>query len=175
MRTPRIRLLSLLVGVILALGTAGASPATDQKWRYPVAGASWRDVVRAFSAPDPVSHRGHRGVDFPAEPGTPVFAVGSGTVRFAGTLAGKGAVSIDHGIHPALSPLAVRTTYEPVHAVVTTGDHITAGQLIGYTIRGNSHCSDSCLHLGLKLGPDSYLDPLVLWRRVSSLVPSARG
>lgn len=136
---------------LLALTVLVAVPArahADEEWIRPVPGA----VVRGF---DPPAHRwepGHRGVDLDAPGGAPVVAAGSGTVAFAGMVAGRPVVSIDHG--------ALRTTYEPVAAVVSTGQPVVAGQVIGTVVDG--HCADSgCLHWGLVRGGD-YLDPLSL-------------
>jgi murein DD-endopeptidase MepM/ murein hydrolase activator NlpD len=55
---------------------------------------------------------GHRGVDLAAVAGAPVLAAGAGTVVFAGTVAGRGVVSVDHSG-------GLRTTYEPVLPTVT--------------------------------------------------------
>jgi murein DD-endopeptidase MepM/ murein hydrolase activator NlpD len=81
-----------------------------------------------------------------------VRASASGTVRFAGTIAGRGVVVVDHG--------SVRTTYEPVVAEVRVGAAVVAGQVIGRVGRG-SHCVTTCLHWGLRRG-EEYLNPLQL-------------
>ena len=51
--------------------------------------------------------------------GQPVRAALPGTVTFAGMLAGRGVVVVDHG--------ATRTTYEPVAATVAVGTPVAAG------------------------------------------------
>jgi murein DD-endopeptidase MepM/ murein hydrolase activator NlpD len=72
-------------------------------------------------------------------------------VTFAGRLAGRGVVVVDHG--------GVRTTYEPVAATVPVGTRVTVGQTVGRLTAGG-HCGTSaCLHWGLRQGQD-YLDPL---------------
>src|SRR6201995_5288934 len=63
-------------------------------------------VLRVFDAPSPNWNRGHRGVDLAGTPGQPVYAADSGTVVFAGELAGRTLVSIAH-------PGGLRTTYAP--------------------------------------------------------------
>jgi murein DD-endopeptidase MepM/ murein hydrolase activator NlpD len=72
-------------------------------------------------------------------------------VAFAGSIAGKPVVSIDHG--------SVRTTYEPVVSRVSVGERVALGQVIGILGSGG-HCR-GCLHWGLREGR-SYLDPLLL-------------
>jgi murein DD-endopeptidase MepM/ murein hydrolase activator NlpD len=81
-----------------------------------------------------------------------VLAAAAGTVAFAGPVAGRGVVVVDHG--------AVRTTYEPVAAQVQVGQGVAAGTPLG-VLAGGSHCARSCLHWGLRSG-DQYLNPLLL-------------
>ena len=110
-------------------------------------------VVRAFEPPPHRYGPGHRGVDLAAATGTPVRAAGAGTVVFAGPVAGRGVVSIDH-------PGGLRTTYEPVAPNVAAGDVVGRGQQIGTVQGGHPGCPD-CLHWGVRRGAD-YLDPLRL-------------
>lgn len=115
------------------------------------------EVLRGFSPPHESWAPGHRGVDFAADVGEPVQAIGPGVVVFAGKIAGKAVISIDH------PDLGLRSTYEPVTAVVHSGDHVQAGQVIGSVSDTGGHCSARCVHLGLK-GPGlgEYRDPLDL-------------
>jgi len=118
------------------------------------------DVVGDFHPPAQRWLPGHRGVDLRTAPGQHVRAAGDGRVAFAGTLAGRGVVSVDHG--------ALRTTYEPVDAQVVAGERVRAGETLGTVGTGTGHCgSGSCLHLGLRRGRE-YLDPLLLLRRASA-------
>ncbi|MFC6869819.1 M23 family metallopeptidase [Haloechinothrix salitolerans] len=114
------------------------------------------DVTRPFSAPLSPFGPGHRGIDLAAPPGTPVYAAASGVVIHAGTLAGRGVVSIDHSL--------LRTTYEPVEPTVTAGEQVYAGQRIGTLRRGHRGCVPACLHWGVRRGsaPPEYLNPLPL-------------
>jgi murein DD-endopeptidase MepM/ murein hydrolase activator NlpD len=76
-------------------------------------------------------------------------------VRFAGLLAGRGVISIEHAG-------GLRTTYEPVTVTVRIGDRVAAGEPIGRLVAGHSGCPVvACLHWGLRRG-DAYLDPLTL-------------
>ena len=111
-------------------------------------------VVRHFEPPGSPYGPGHRGVDLAGDVGQPVLAIGDGTVTFAGTLAGRGVVVVDHG--------GLRSTYQPVAALVTVGARGVAGDQIGLLELVGSHClPDPCLHLGVLRG-DRYLDPLTL-------------
>ena len=77
-----------------------------------------------------------------------------GTVTYAGPLAGRGVVVVDHG--------ETRTTYEPVAASVSVGDVLAAGDRIGTLQVPGSHCFPrACLHWGWIRG-ETYLDPLRL-------------
>jgi murein DD-endopeptidase MepM/ murein hydrolase activator NlpD len=116
-------------------------------------------VLRIFDAPSPNWNRGHRGVDLAAAPGQPVYAAGTGTVVFAGELAGRTLVSIAH-------PGGLRTTYEPVRPAVRVGQLVDAGTVIGELMAGHTGCSAAaCLHWGAMWGAASradYVDPLGL-------------
>lgn len=115
-------------------------------------------VLRHFDPPAQPWASGHRGVDLELAEGAAVLAAGDGAVAFAGSVAGRGVVSIDHAD-------GIRTTYEPVSAVVAAGDLVRAGQVIGYL--AGDHCAPaSCLHWGARRGPQTYVDPMLLLRAV---------
>ena len=112
------------------------------------------EVVRAFDPPEVVWGSGHRGVDLLGSAGQSVHASLAGTVTFAGRLAGRGVVVVDHG--------ATRTTYEPVTASVDRGTTVARGAVLGRLESVGSHCPPrTCLHWGWKRG-EEYLDPLRL-------------
>ncbi len=140
---------------------ASAGPAVvvtaGPAWRLPTHGR----IVRPFDPPESRWSRGHRGVDLAVRPDAPIRAAGSGIVVFAGTLAGRGVVSIEH------SP-GVRTTYEPVRARVTRGERIRIGQVIGVHEPDRRH--PTSLHWGLRIH-GSYADPLRLLHRAPILKP----
>jgi len=130
---------------------AAADPAPRGVW--PLRPAP--EVVHGFDPPEEEWGAGHRGVDLLGRPGQVVHAALKGTVSFAGMLAGKGVVVVDHG--------ATRTTYEPVRATVTVGDAVAAGAAIGRLAAAPSHCAPrACLHWGWIDGDATYLDPLLL-------------
>ena len=125
-----------------------------QTWLSPVPGAL---IEQGFEPPAHAWGTGHRGVDFQAEPATEVFAIGKGVVTFVGEVAGKPVIVINH---PALG---LRSTYEPVIAIVELGQEVLAGTPIGETAETGGHCGGHCLHLGLKgSGKNDYRNPLPL-------------
>lgn len=116
-------------------------------------------ITRAFDAPAPDWQRGHRGVDLSGSPGQPVYSGAAGTVVFAGLLAGRPVVSVNH-------PGGLRTSYEPVQATVRSGQSVVASSALGRLTAGHPGCPvAACLHWGAMWGPAAradYLDPLGL-------------
>lgn len=134
-----------------AVGDAGA---TDPVGVWPL--QPQPVVVHGFAPPSDPWGSGHRGVDLAGAVGVTVRAALAGTVTFAGQLAGRGVVVVDHG--------PTRTTYEPVVASVSVGDVIAAGAPVGTLTAFQSHCFPAaCLHWGwIRNADDAYLDPLRL-------------
>ncbi|MFG3442652.1 murein hydrolase activator EnvC family protein [Nonomuraea sp. NPDC047897] len=155
--TPAVAVSSAVVLLVTAASLACADPAAAERssWRWPLNGRP--RVLHRFAPPPERWLSGHRGVDLAAPPGTPVLAVGSGVVRYAGALAGRGVVSIEH-------PGGLRTTYLPVTAAVRQGQQVGRGDRLGVVAPSPSHCPQSCLHWGLVREP-LYLDPLLLLGR----------
>ena len=153
-------LLGLALMGLLVVGSAGPVGGAEPVWVWPVDGA--REVVRPFTPPATRYGPGHRGADVAAREASVVRAVGAGRVSYAGLLAGRGVVVVVHG--------SLRTTYEPVEAVVRVGQQVAAGAVIGKLAGGHAGCA-RCLHWGLLRG-DTYLDPVQLLRRgPSRLLP----
>ena len=113
-------------------------------------------VTRRFDPPPHPWLAGHRGVDLAAPPSTPVHSAAAGTILFAGTIAGRGVVSVAH-------PGGLRTTYEPLTiGSLQVGNVVAAGEQLGMLAAGHAGCpAEACLHWGLRRG-DDYLDPLTL-------------
>lgn len=145
----------------------GDPPATAGERAWPVAGPEGirPTVLRGWEPPPAPWAAGHRGVDLAASVGTTVRAAAPGQVAYAGTVAGRGVLTIEVA-RSGRPPL--RTTYEPVRATVRKGQRVTAGQSVAVLQRGPFHCRAPCLHWGLRRGK-TYLDPLSL------LPPSMRG
>jgi hypothetical protein len=125
------------------------APAT---WRWPLNGPP--RILRRFAPPPEPWLTGHRGVDLAAPVATPVLAAGQGTIGYAGSVAGRGVVTVNH-------PGGLRTTYLPVAAAVRQGDPVSSGDHLGTVEPGSPHCPESCLHWGLRRST-AYLDPLLL-------------
>ncbi|GAA0954141.1 hypothetical protein GCM10009554_59470 [Kribbella koreensis] len=148
---------------------AWATPATLPAWATPAPApptaapaqpaAVWPlsprpEVVRGFAPPPKPWLPGHRGLDLRGSPGQQVRSATSGTVTYAGPLAGRGVIVI------ATGPL--RTTYEPVIPTVRKGTQVTPGTPLGHLSAAASHCAPAtCLHWGL-LESTTYLNPLSL-------------
>lgn len=140
-----------------ALVARAAATSAVGAWEAPLSPPL--QVLRGFELPASDWLPGHRGVDLAAAEGAAVRAAGAGRVRYAGDLAGRGVVSVLH-------PDGRRTTYEPVEPVVTVGDLVDRGELLGWLATGTGHCGaePTCLHWGLRRDED-YQDPLSLLRR----------
>ena len=152
----------LLVVTLTTSAPATAEPAAVEPSGVAAAVALWTAplgdpprVARPFEPPSSPYGPGHRGVDLAGEPGAPVHAAGEGVVVFAGMVAGRPVVSVDHAG-------GVRTTYEPVDATVGAGARVSRGAVLGVLVTGHPGCpAAACLHWGLRRG-QVYLDPLAL-------------
>jgi murein DD-endopeptidase MepM/ murein hydrolase activator NlpD len=123
-------------------------------YRPPVAGPL--RVLRGFTPPADRYQAGHLGIDL-ADPGGLVLAAGTGTVRFAGPVAGRGVVVVSH-------PDGISTEYEPVAPSVRAGQQVRLGQPIGRLTGRHPGCPVAgCLHWGAHYR-SAYLDPLSLLR-----------
>lgn len=153
-----IRFLGALVvatGLILAVDApAEAGPTRAFDWPL----HPRPQVTRGFDKPEHNWFPGHRGVDLAGTPDQAVLSAGTGIVVFAGVVAGRPVVSVDHAG-------GLRTTYEPVSARVTAGLRVGRGTVLGTLQPGHPGCrgSSACLHWGLRRDRD-YLDPLGLVR-----------
>lgn len=133
-----MRILTLLLVLALA------------PWTWPV---EPHEVVRAFEAPATEYGPGHRGIDIASTPGMAVRAPDDGTVRFAGPVAGRPVVSIEHAG-------GIISSFEPVEPVVAAGEPVDRGQVIGVLQPGHVP-GETRLHLGAR-EHGAYVDPLGL-------------
>ncbi|MEO6570136.1 MAG: M23 family metallopeptidase [Ilumatobacteraceae bacterium] len=106
---------------------------------------------------------GNRGIEYDTEPGAPVRAVTSGTVTFAGSVAGVAYLVV-------IDPGGRRVTYGRLRDIrFALGEVIVAGVVVG--------SADRSFHLGVREG-DRYVDPQPLLGRFVSrprLVPIDGG
>ncbi|SIN72087.1 Peptidase family M23 [Agromyces cerinus subsp. cerinus] len=119
-----------------------------EPWRWPVP-APIR-VVAPFRAPPTPFAAGHRGIDIEAAPAASVTAPAPGVVSFAGMVAGRPVVAIDHGD-------GVVSAIEPVVALVEAGASVAAGDAIG-TVSTGGHCASGCVHFGVRVDGE-YVSP----------------
>lgn len=150
--------MGLTIGLsVVADQSVGAVPAGEFDWPLQPRPA----IEQRFDKPEQNWFPGHRGVDLAATPGQAVLAAGDGVVVFAGMVAEKPVISIDH-------PGGLRTTYEPVQAEMPVGRRVSRGTRIGTVDPGHDGCTaPACLHWGLRRehtirSRREYLDPLGL-------------
>ena len=146
----------LLLGTVLSgAPAASAAPPAVALWTWPLPGDP--AVTRPFQPPPTPYAAGHRGVDLAGPAGQPVLAAGAGVVAFAGLVAGRPVVIVQHAD-------GLRTTYEPVQPGVAAGQAVARGSPLGLLVAGHAGCPvEACLHWGLRRG-EVYLDPLSLLR-----------
>ncbi|SDB98372.1 Peptidase family M23 [Geodermatophilus telluris] len=159
----------LVLAALLLPAPAVARPAAavGPLWTSPLGDPP--EVTRPFAPPPSPYGPGHRGADLAGAPGAVVGAAGDGVVVFAGMVAGRPVVSVDHAE-------GLRTTYEPVAPVVAAGQAVARGAPLGTLVGGHDGCPvAACLHWGLRRG-GVYLDPLSLLRPPEvRLLPAGSG
>jgi murein DD-endopeptidase MepM/ murein hydrolase activator NlpD len=131
-------------------GESSVSGESRVLWRWPVPPPI--RVVSPFRAPPTPYAAGHRGIDLQAEVGATVVAPADGVVSFAGGVAGRGVVSIDHGA-------GVVSAIEPVDGMVAAGMAVAAGDAIG-TVSAGGHCEARCVHFGVRVHGE-YVSPFL--------------
>jgi hypothetical protein len=145
-----VKLLATIALSVTATPFATAAPVPPAVWPL----QPRPEVVRGFELPAKPWLPGHRGIDLLGTPGQPVLAATSGTITYAGQLAGRGVVVVSTG--------ARRTTYEPVVPVLPVGTPVQPGTVIAHLSAAGSHCSSrTCLHWGL-IQAKQYVNPLTL-------------
>lgn len=119
-------------------------------------------VVRGFDPPVTRYGAGHLGVDLAVRAHQRMRAAADGVVTFAGRVAGRGLVVVQHAD-------GVRTEYEPLLVSVHRGEVVRAGGVLGAVAGRHGACAPGrCLHWGARRGAD-YLDPLLLLRRLGTV------
>lgn len=119
-------------------------------WVWPA--ESFR-LSRPFVAPAHEYGPGHRGIDVELLGGSAVRAPADGVVAFAGPVAGRGILTIDHGN-------GLVTTFEPVQTTLTPGTQVQAAEDVA-TLALGGHARPGDLHFGVRLEGE-YINPLLL-------------
>lgn len=145
-----VLLVLLLPGGAATHATAAPRSASDGGWSWPA--AAYR-ITAPFVAPAHAYGPGHRGIDLEPIGTTIVRAPSDGVIAFAGIVAGRAVVTIDHGS-------GLVTTLEPVIAALARGTHVRREEPVGELSSGG-HAASGTLHLGVRLHGD-YINPLLL-------------
>ncbi|CAB4754381.1 MAG: peptidoglycan DD-metalloendopeptidase family protein [Actinobacteria bacterium] len=159
----------LISSTLGATASAASDPASsngmDQPAVFgpPIPGIYRRPVERSVSDPFRMENgpygAGNFGLDYATSPGDPVAAIGSGIVTFAGSVAGRIAVTVQH-------PDGRRSSLTGLSSLEVQAQQIVVrGQFLGRAQRG--------LQLGMREG-DRYVDPalfLAVIQRRARLVP----
>ncbi len=145
------------VGLAAGLPAFAAAAAPEQvAYRPPTDGP----VLDPFRPPPRPWLAGNRGIEYRTVPGSALTAIGAGTVTFAGPVAGRTVISVQH-------PDGLRSSLTGVGALlVRAGDQVEGGQVVA--------AAEATVHLGVRRG-ETYIDPASLWgtdgRGVVFLVP----
>jgi len=122
------------------------SPGAGPTYRPPVD----RPVSRPFDLSRGPYGAGNRGLDYAVRAGDPIRAIGSGTVVFAGSVAGSRYVTVLH-------PDGLRSSYSYLSRIdVRRGQAVAGGATVG--------TSSDRFQLGIRRG-STYLDPASLLGR----------
>ena len=161
----RVRVVSALVmcgGLTFALSppAAAGTPPTSTSGTGTVSVArGWEWPVQQFRVEQPFvapPHRygpGHRGVDLRPLATDTVRAPAPGIIAFAGQVAGRAVLTIDHGD-------GLVTTLEPVTSELAPGAPVERGMVVGHLTVGG-HTTPGVLHFGVRLDGE-YINPFVL-------------
>lgn len=122
----------------------------------------WYPYGNRPTRPEALPYRVHHGMDFPNEPGTPVFAASSGTVIYAAPLPSNrdginyygNTVIVHHDWQ--WQGQDVYTLYaHTLELFVKVGDFVEQGQLLA-GVGATGHVSGPHLHLEVRVGQNNY-------------------
>lgn len=139
-----------VIHTVAGTASVSADDLADRGWMWPV--TPFR-LERPFEAPPHLYGPGHRGVDLRPTETTTVRAPAPGTVAFAGMVAGRGILTIDHGD-------GLVTTLEPIDTSLEPGAPVAAGDAVG-TVASGGHATPGTLHFGVRLHGE-YINPMLL-------------
>jgi len=138
----------VLVLTIGATSSGGGDELAGRGWVWPVDEVQ---LVRRFEAPAHAYGPGHRGIDLGSA--DVVRAPADGHVAFAGLVAGRPIVTIDHGD-------GLVTTLEPVSTELAAGDAVARGSPVG-VVSTPGHVGPGTVHFGVRRD-GAYINPLRL-------------
>lgn len=136
------------------LALQGQNPPSDAKWVTPVSGYTITSAFGMRLHPVLGYNRMHNGIDMACSQGTPIYATRAGTVTIASYQSGGAGyyVSLNHG--DGFSSIYMHMT----HYVVSAGQSVTQGQLIGY-VGSTGISTGPHLHFGVSYA-GTYVNPL---------------
>jgi murein DD-endopeptidase MepM/ murein hydrolase activator NlpD len=151
----------VLVVIVVASPSAAhvrtVAPSADDRsaadasgWVWPVAGAL---VLQEYVPPAHAYAPGHRGIDLVVPDGAGVRAPADGVIAFAGMVAGRPVVTIDHGG-------GLVTTLEPVVSSHRVGDTVDRADAIG-SLQTGGHVPPGAVHFGVRQSGE-YVNPRLL-------------
>ena len=132
----------------------GQNPKSDATWITPVSGYKITSPFGMRKHPILGYNKMHNGIDMACAQGTPIYATRAGTVTAASYQAGGAGnyVSINHG--DGFASIYMHMT----HYVVSAGQKVSAGQLIGY-VGSTGLSTGPHLHFGISYA-GTYVNPL---------------
>lgn len=137
--------------LVLAL-SAPPADAVDGQGRFFTSPSGEVVVIKAAAVPERPWLPGHRGVDLAVGPAGEVSAPAAGTISYTGFVVSRPVISVTH------AP-GVVSSFEPVLGIVALGATVERGQAIGTIDDAAPHCSQPCVHWGVRID-GQYVDPL---------------
>ncbi|MDO5153027.1 MAG: peptidoglycan DD-metalloendopeptidase family protein [Eubacteriales bacterium] len=136
------------------LALQGENPPSDATWLTPVSGYTISSPFGMRTHPILGTQRMHNGIDMACAQGTPIYATRAGKVTVASYQAGGAGnyVSINH--LDGFASIYMHMT----HYVVSAGDTVSQGQLIGY-VGSTGLSTGPHLHFGISYA-GTYVNPL---------------
>jgi len=140
------------------LALQGNNPPSNSSWITPVSGYTLTSPFGMRKHPVLGYNRMHNGIDMACPQGTPIYATRSGRVTTAAYQAGGAGnyVSINH--LDGFASIYMHMT----HYVVSPGQNVSAGQLIGY-VGSTGISTGPHLHFGISYA-GTYVNPLAYIR-----------
>ena len=112
--------------------------------------------------------RPHKGVDYAAPTGTPIYAAGAGKIKFVGKQRGYGNVIY---IQHSGKQVTVYAHMSRFVSSIKKGQHVKQGQRIGY-VGQTGYATGPHLHYEYRLN-GKYLDPLKVTKIITKKLPAS--